>query len=89
MSHNLSNQELIFHTLLYNQPHFQELLKDVIAQYKDLITKEDPSMRKDIDSQFIAMAKSEITKDLAKRHGISTEDILTTLENVNLLEYLV
>jgi hypothetical protein len=89
MSSNLSNQELIFHTLLYNQPFYKELCKDFISQRNEILEKEDPSLKNDIDRQFISMVKSEITKNLAQRHAISTEEILIVLENVNLQEYLL
>lgn len=84
----MTPQELIIHTLMYSQPYFKELCKDLIAQRNELKSKEDPSLHKDIDSQFVSMVKSTLAKDLAMKHAISTEEILIVLESINIIEYM-
>ena len=85
---DMSNQDLIIHTLLYNQPYFRELLRPVMVQRDELKLKEKPEFHADIDKQFNEIARIELMKDMTARHGIAVDEIKMVLETLNLKDYL-
>ena len=84
----MTNQELIVHTLLYNQPYFKELLRPFIVQRDELKLKEKPEFHADIDKQFDEIVRVELMKDMTARHGIAVDEIKMVLETLNLKDYL-
>lgn len=84
----LSPQEAILHSILYNQQHYKVLCKPYTEQMQMLLEKEPPEFRHDINTQYQKIIISVIGNDITKSLAIPLEDVITVLENVNVIDYI-
>lgn len=81
--------DLLIIDLIHNQDYFKVLVKDLTAQLKENLVKNDPVMHNDIYKNYYEIVKSTILQDVTKRIGINAEDAMIILENVNWKDYLI
>lgn len=79
----------IVYYILSHQMRLKQELLSLIDQHTKL--KSDPAnslFSQDIDKQFNDMVKSYLVNDITKALGVSTEEALTVIEDLNIQEYL-
>jgi hypothetical protein len=74
--------------LIHNQLHYKDICKDLTAQLKENLAKQDPVLHTVINDNYLHMVKSLMAQDAAQRLQITIEDALVTLESINLKEFL-
>lgn len=74
--------------LITNLDHYKHLLSSEILQRAELLKHEDPCFHQDIEEQFLKKAIWTIIKDMGSRFGVSIDDAIIAMEDVNLTEIL-
>jgi hypothetical protein len=79
----------IVYYLLSHQMRLKQELNNIIKQHNELKTKPENSLFiNDIDKQFVNMVKFHLVNDITKALGVSTEEVLSVVEDLNIQEYL-
>lgn len=79
----------IVYYLISHSGRIKVQLQDITNQYNNI--KADPSnelFKEDIDKQYEAMVRSVLVDEITKDLGVSTEEVLTVVEDLNIKEYL-
>lgn len=78
------HKEDIINDLVINKDHFKSLIKTL----KGVETFHHPLLREEVEKSFNEAAKWLIIMDINKRLNLPLEDIICTIEDLPLKEYL-
>jgi hypothetical protein len=83
-----SVEENVFLYLVYNQQRFKQELDSYVVRRDSLLKTEDSAFHSEIISQFEEYVRKVLTDNVTLHLGISTEDAIMVIENLNVDVYL-
>lgn len=84
----MTNKETIVNDLIYNQEYYKEILKHIKVQKDGLIVENPVEYSDEIRKQYKQMVSFIIAGVITGKYGISVEETVSVLSDLNLEEYL-